>query len=788
MVDTIGSHPYGSVANRVSMRDYIVGQLTRIQQESQVNGVNRISFEVRDHHGEILPNFHSRDYKTVWESMGNIIVNVHAAVPNTAALLVSGHFDTVTMSKGASDNCAGISSMLEAIEVLSHDTPAKHELMFAFVNGEEYGLLGAADLSMFDSKFRRVSAFINIDGTPGAKQLNLRTTGGFLDRAYSAVPRPLAFVVAGDVFGTGIVDSDTDYSVYSEKIPGLDMVTFSRRQTYHTLKDTKLPEGLLQFQGDNMVALIRRIINIDTTSLATLESDREQNVYFSFLNRGYAVYSLQTNYIVYVMLIVAYVIIYTIIMLHRYIYWKDLGMGSASHPLLCMISGAAFIFGTFIAAFGVVCLFGLISTLFAPMFSYAGAGLIVFAFFPLTMCFIYTSQWFLQKAEKYWKTPLEVNRHRLLWGTGFCWWWLLVFTSGASKRVGSTYLLFFLALFHLAAVVTHHVFFFFGVLNEKVGHDMYEVMENAEIEEDEADKKQYDETGEVRRRPVRPVEHQRWRAALSMPDIAWFIVAIFATWPPMVLFLDVMVPFVQMAATDLHSWIVAPIIAIIVFLLNLNFIPLSRRSHHYGLLAFLLLLISILTYFPLIIGGATTFGANAPYQLVPSQLGDRITFTPEHSYSYSLKLVSQGVAPDHIWTCGNKQCSSGGFPSPPIPTTVPISPPHGFQYAARINSSNAWVHRITFPEGTKDVLLNGLLTTVDPFNATVNFLLSSHQATTSWTVEYNGPFGLIYVQSWWDDINFVPSMTSIINKLPTWATLKGRGSWLASHKYSVPCA
>ena len=125
---------------------------------------------------------------------------------------------------------------------------------------------------------------------------------------------------------------------------------------------------------------------------------------------------------------------------------------------------------------------------------------------------------------------------------------------------------------------------------------------------------------------------------------------------------------------------------------------------------------------------------------------------------------------------------------PPTPTFLPIPPPHGFQFAARISTPNAWVHRIWFPTGTSEVILNGIYTQLDPTNATVNFLLSSLDATTQWTIEYNGPHQLVFVDSWWDNLEDAPAISQLIEKMPSWVTFKGRGSWLAGQRYSVICA
>lgn len=788
ITDLVGVRPYGSVANRVTMRGYLLAALEKIRVATSVNGVDRISYSARSHPGESPADYRGNENKMVWENMGNIVCRVHASTSTASAILVSAHYDTVFLSKGATDNTPSVSSMLEMIYVLAHDDPQRHEAMFVFVNGEEFGLLGSLDMSRFDSLMTKVGIVMNVDGTPGAKQLALRTTGGAVDQIYGYAPRPLAFVVGSDIFGAGLVKSDTDWSVYAEDTPAMDLVTFSHRQTYHTMKDVEIRDGLLQFQGDNMLAIIRRTIAIDITSLGSLASvDDPGNVYFSVLNRGYVLYSLHTNWVVFVLLIVGYVVIYAIILTHRFIWWRDLKMDYSSHPVICLLLGAAFILATFLICVIITAIVGFITYAFTPMFSYISAGMVVFAMGPVALCALYLSQFLLQLAERRMGQPLETNRTRLLWGTGFIWWILLCALSGASKTTGSTYLLFYLALFHLCAVVLHHVLWFFGVVKELKKDDVFEMMEDQERKEDEEDEKSYLEDGVIKTRPSRAIPHRRWLAAFSPPDMAWFGVFLLATWPPMLFWIDVMVPLLQMAATDMVCYITAPIIAILVFLLKLNFLPLSRRSHHYGVITLVFLILSVVLWLPIVLTGMTHFTANAPYQVLPEQKADKITLTAEYSYGISPHKLAMKIDDSKDWNCDGDTCSASGFAQPVIPTSQPITPPHGLQYAAQINSSNSWIHLIQFPVGTELAVLNDVLTSVDPGNGTVVFLLDSLNKTESWTVEYTGPQGNITVSSYFDDEAAVPSMPSLIANMPDWGTFHGRGSWLATQTYIVDC-
>jgi hypothetical protein len=46
-----------------------------------------------------------------------------------------------------------------------------------------------------------------------------------------------------------LIDSATDYLVYTELVSGIDFAFFERRQIYHTLKDVALPPGRLRKGG-----------------------------------------------------------------------------------------------------------------------------------------------------------------------------------------------------------------------------------------------------------------------------------------------------------------------------------------------------------------------------------------------------------------------------------------------------------------------------------------------------------------------------------------------------------
>ena len=112
----------------------------------------------------------------LWESMDNVIVVIHGE--KEESMLVSAHYDTVSLSAGATDNTAAVSALMEMTSILMSPTASKpvYTLVVAFVQGEEIGSLGAAALAEFWPDFNKVVLFLNLDGTPGDKSMNFRSS------------------------------------------------------------------------------------------------------------------------------------------------------------------------------------------------------------------------------------------------------------------------------------------------------------------------------------------------------------------------------------------------------------------------------------------------------------------------------------------------------------------------------------------------------------------------------------------------------------------------------------
>ncbi|MBR4965376.1 MAG: M28 family peptidase, partial [Lachnospiraceae bacterium] len=130
---------YDKDANRAVM-DYMISQLESYG-VTEGDTINQPSYFVQDYVVE------SDTYQNWY--LPNLIVHIPAnsAEATGDAVMVMAHFDSVPMGPGASDDITACSVMLEAIrfyqESMADGTEITNDLIFCFVNGEEFALYGS---------------------------------------------------------------------------------------------------------------------------------------------------------------------------------------------------------------------------------------------------------------------------------------------------------------------------------------------------------------------------------------------------------------------------------------------------------------------------------------------------------------------------------------------------------------------------------------------------------------------------------------------------------------------
>src|ERR1044072_6201627 len=128
-VEVIGRAPHeiGSAEHR-GVRDYLISQLTA---RGVVPDIQKTT------------GFTTRRGLAEAGTVENVVARLNGTNSTRALLLVS-HYDSVPTGRGASDNGAGVASLLETLVALKAQAPLKNDVIFLFTDGEEVGLLGAS--------------------------------------------------------------------------------------------------------------------------------------------------------------------------------------------------------------------------------------------------------------------------------------------------------------------------------------------------------------------------------------------------------------------------------------------------------------------------------------------------------------------------------------------------------------------------------------------------------------------------------------------------------------------
>lgn len=110
----------GSIAGRLQTRQFMMGQLKEWGYQPEIHNYRK--------NGE------------------NIIAHLKATEPTNEYILLGAHMDSVS-NAGADDNASGSSAVLEAARILRNQPVRKVNIMFAWFDEEELGLIGSYALA-----------------------------------------------------------------------------------------------------------------------------------------------------------------------------------------------------------------------------------------------------------------------------------------------------------------------------------------------------------------------------------------------------------------------------------------------------------------------------------------------------------------------------------------------------------------------------------------------------------------------------------------------------------------
>ncbi|KAF9393375.1 hypothetical protein CPC16_002166 [Podila verticillata] len=291
---------------------YLLSEIKALEKQAEVqalrgvNGLPMFETWVQAADGSHQFDFMSKAVMKMYTNMTNIIVRLSCGPEcDKNAILLNGHYDTTLGSPGAVDDALPIGVMLEIIRIISQrPAPKMNSLIFLFNGGEE-SLQDASHSFITNHELKdKVKAVINLEGcgTTGPEILFQANSRPMVE-AYGRVPYPHGTVMGNDLFGTGVILSDTDFRQFVEygKLTGLDMAVYKNSYLYHTHLDLDehMEQGLPQHMGENTLALATYLA--DNISLEDLDKTSSV-VYFDVFGIFFVMYSMKTATIAHVAL------------------------------------------------------------------------------------------------------------------------------------------------------------------------------------------------------------------------------------------------------------------------------------------------------------------------------------------------------------------------------------------------------------------------------------------------------------------------------------------------------
>ncbi|KAL9015560.1 MAG: hypothetical protein Q9185_007051 [Variospora sp. 1 TL-2023] len=262
--------------------------------------------------------------------------------PEKGGVLINAHYDSVSTGYGATDDGVGVVSILQ---IIKHFTTEGHKPKRGIVtllnNGEEDFLNGARAFSQHPvSKFPRT--FLNLEGAgAGGRAAMFRSTDTEVTRAYQKSKYPFASVLSGDVFKSGIIRSETDYLVFTEKLGlrGLDLAFYAPRARYHTDRDDAKHTNVDSI-WHMLSASISTLQGLSSSDIGN-EGKGTDAVWFDLFGRVMAVFRLQTLFalsvtllvVAPITLIVIGAILYKVDKLYIFSRKKDVQGGDEEEPV-----------------------------------------------------------------------------------------------------------------------------------------------------------------------------------------------------------------------------------------------------------------------------------------------------------------------------------------------------------------------------------------------------------------------------------------------------------------------
>ena len=209
--------------------------------------------------------------------------------------MLLSHYDSAphSYSLGASDDGAGIATILEGVRAFLHNkTEHKNDIIILFTDAEELGLNGAALFVTQHQWAKEIGLALNFEarGTSGPSYMLMETNNGNAGMVEHFAAANPTFPVSNSLMYSiyKMLPNDTDLTVFREKgqIQGFNFAFIDGHYNYHTAQDdyNHLDVNSVAHQGSYLMPLLNYFSNADLNSVQAAEDDVYFSIPFTFIS------------------------------------------------------------------------------------------------------------------------------------------------------------------------------------------------------------------------------------------------------------------------------------------------------------------------------------------------------------------------------------------------------------------------------------------------------------------------------------------------------------------------
>ncbi|EDW61968.2 endoplasmic reticulum metallopeptidase 1 [Drosophila virilis] len=296
-LSNIGTKMVGSKENEVEAVQYLLKELNQIKDESLKD-----YFDIEIDLSQVSGQFKYANLIILYQGVQNIAVKIASKNSKSDSyLLVNSHYDSKPETPSAGDAGFMIVTMLEVLRVLATTKQTfEHPIVFLFNGAEESSMLASHGFITQHRWAPHLKAVVNLDAAgSGGRELLFQSGPNYswlVDYYNKFAKHPFGTTLAEEIYQSGALPSDSDFTIFKEHIPGLDLGQCYNGFVYHTKYDVidVIPRESLQNTGDNVLSLVRGLAN--ATELHDTEAHKTGHaVFFDFLGIYFVHYSEATG-------------------------------------------------------------------------------------------------------------------------------------------------------------------------------------------------------------------------------------------------------------------------------------------------------------------------------------------------------------------------------------------------------------------------------------------------------------------------------------------------------------